>query len=147
METLKIKRLPHAKDLPLPAYMTKFASGLDLYAAVDSDVCINPLERTLVPTGIVIELPEGFEAQIRPRSGLALKHGITLLNTPGTIDEDYRGEIKLIVVNLGNVPYTIKRADRIAQLVIAKRYAVEIQEVSELSSTDRGDGGFGHTGV
>lgn len=147
MKTLKIKRLPHAKDLPLPAYMTKFASGLDLYAAVDSDVCINPLERTLVPTGVVIELPEGFEAQIRPRSGLALKYGITLLNTPGTIDEDYRGEIKLIVVNLGNVPYTIKRADRIAQLVIAKRYTVEIQEVSELSSTDRGDGGFGHTGV
>jgi len=147
MKTLKVKKLPHAKDLPLPTYMTKFASGMDLYAAIETDLSIKPMERMLVPTGIVIELPEGFEAQIRPRSGLALKHGITLLNTPGTIDEDYRGEIKLILINLGSEPFTIRRGDRVAQMIIAKRYSVQVEEVTETSSTERNDGGFGHTGV
>lgn len=147
METLKIKKLPHANDLPLPCYMSKSASGLDLFAAVKDETVINPLERTLIPTGIVIELPNGFEAQIRPRSGLALKYGITLLNTPGTIDEDYRGEIKLIVINLSKEPFIVKRGDRIAQLVVAKRYHVTVEEVKEISLTERNDGGFGHTGI
>ncbi len=147
MKTLRIKKLPHAVDLPTPRYMTKAASGMDIVAAVAEDIVIKPLERVLVPTGLIIELPQGFEAQIRPRSGLALKHGITLLNTPGTIDEDYRGEIKLIVINLGNEPFTIKRGDRIAQLVICKRYRADILEISELSPTERNDGGFGHTGI
>ncbi|GAB4433797.1 MAG: dUTP diphosphatase [bacterium] len=147
MEKLKIKKLPHANDLPLPCYMSRSASGLDLFAAVEIETIINPMERVLIPTGIAIELPEGFEAQVRPRSGLALKHGITLLNTPGTIDEDYRGEIKLIVINLSKEPFTVRRGDRIAQLVVAKRYQVLVEEVKDISSTERSDGGFGHTGI
>lgn len=146
MKTLKIKRLPHGLGLPLPTYMTEAASGMDLYAAIENEMIIHPFDRILVPTGIIIELPHGFEAQVRPRSGLALKHGVTLLNTPGTIDEDYRGEIKLILINLGKEPFGIKRGDRLAQLVVSKRYSVKIEEVSDLSPTKRSDGGFGHTG-
>lgn len=146
IKKIYIKRL-HSKDLPLPKYMTIGASGMDLYAAIEGSIIIKPLERILVPTGIAIELPEGFEAQIRPRSGLALKHGITLLNTPGTIDEDYRGEIKVLLINLGNEDFIVKRGDRIAQIVLSKKYRAEIVEVEEISDTHRNDGGFGHTGL
>ncbi len=142
---LLIKRL-HSFDLPLPTYQTEGSSGMDLYAAIDEPVLIKPLERTIIPTGIAIELPEGFEAQIRPRSGLALKHGITILNSPGTIDEDYRGEIKVILINLGQEDFLINRGDRIAQLVLSKIYRVNLLEVEGLRETKRSDGGFGHTG-
>ncbi|ERM92339.1 dUTP diphosphatase [Caldanaerobacter subterraneus] len=144
---LKIKRTEDAKDLPLPAYMSEGAAGMDLYANVKGEVTINPGEVELIPTGIQIELPPNYEAQIRPRSGLALNYGITLLNTPGTVDSDYRGEIKLIVINLGKQPVTIKRGQRIAQMVINQVVRPEIIEVEELSETERMDGGFGHTGV
>lgn len=143
---LLIKRL-HSFDLPLPAYHTEGSSGIDLYAAIDEPVFIKPLERVIIPTGIAIELPEGFEAQVRPRSGLALKHGITILNSPGTIDEDYRGEIKVILINLGQEDFLINRGDRIAQLILSKIYRANIVEVEDLSKTKRNDGGFGHTGL
>ncbi len=142
-----IKRLDHAKDLPLPSYATDLSSGIDLFSAADGDILIKPMERVLVPTGIVIELPEGFEAQIRPRSGLALKHGITVLNSPGTIDADYRGEIKVILINLGQEMFVIRRGDRIAQMVICPVIKVQLEEAKELSSTERSDGGFGSTGI
>jgi len=119
---------------------------MDLLAAVKEPVILKPMERALIPTGIAIEIPPGYEAQIRPRSGLAIRHGITLLNTPGTIDADYRGEIKVIVINLGSEDFVIKRGDRIAQMVICPVVKVELQEVEELSSTERSDGGFGSTG-
>jgi dUTP pyrophosphatase len=141
-----VKRL-HSKDLPLPQYMTNGAAGVDLYAAIEKDTVCPRGSRILVPTGIAIALPEGFEAQIRPRSGLALKHGLTLLNTPGTIDADYRGEIKLIVINLGDKEYILKRGERIAQMVISRVQRAEFVEVEELNATARGEGGFGHTGV
>ncbi|AAM24606.1 MAG: Deoxyuridine 5'-triphosphate nucleotidohydrolase [Caldanaerobacter subterraneus] len=144
---LKIKRTEDAKDLPLPAYMSEGAAGMDLYANVKGEVTINPGEVELIPTGIQIELPPNYEAQIRPRSGLALNYGITLLNTPGTVDSDYRGEIKLIVINLGKQPVTIKRGQRIAQMVINQVVRPKIIEVEELSETERMDRGFGHTGV
>lgn len=143
---LKIKKLPGAEDLPLPGYQSSHASGMDLMAAVGEETVIGPGKWALVPTGISIELPEGFEAQVRPRSGLALKHGISLLNTPGTIDADYRGEIGVIMVNFGPEPFTVKRGDRIAQMVIAKTCRAEVSEAGELTDTKRGDGGFGHTG-
>ncbi len=143
---LLIKKL-HSKDIPLPTYMTESASGLDLYAAVESPVILKPLDRALIPTGIAIELPKGFEAQVRPRSGLALKYGVTILNSPGTIDEDYRGELKIILVNLGREDFVVNRGDRIAQLVISKRYRVEVVEVEQLNDTKRNKGGFGHTGI
>lgn len=146
-QKLKIKKLPHADKLPMPAYMSRLASGMDLLAAVCDPIIIRPLERALIPTGIAVELPQGFEAQIRPRSGLAVKYGITILNTPGTIDEDYRGEIKIVMINLGNEPFVVKRGDRIAQLVVAKRYSVEVEEVFEITETERNEGGFGHTGI
>lgn len=119
---------------------------MDLLAAVEEPVILKPMERALIPTGVAIEIPPGYEAQIRPRSGLAIRHGITLLNTPGTIDADYRGEIKVIVINLGSEDFVIKREDRIAQMVICPVVKVELQEVEELSSTERSDGGFGSTG-
>jgi len=119
---------------------------MDLLAAVEEPVILKPMERALIPTGVAIEIPPGYEAQIRPRSGLAIRHGITLLNTPGTIDADYRGEIKVIVINLGSEDFVIKRGDRIAQMVICPVVKVELQEVEELSSTERSDGGFGSTG-
>lgn len=143
---LELKRLEHGLDLPLPAYQSDLAAGLDLLAAVDDPVTLAPGERRLVPTGLSMALPAGFEAQVRTRSGLAAKHGVTVLNTPGTIDADYRGEVKVILVNLGQEPFLISRADRIAQMVIAPVLQAEITEVDVLSETDRGTGGFGSTG-
>ncbi len=141
-----IKQLPGSEDLPLPRYMTPHAAGMDLYAALCDDIIIAPGERALVPSGIAIALPEGCEAQIRPRSGLAVKHGITLLNTPGTIDADYRGEIKIIMANLGQEPVTIRRGERIAQMVIAPIVTARLRSVDSLPETERSSGGFGHTG-
>ena len=129
-----------------PKYATPLSAGLDLRANIDKSIMLNPLERTIIPTGLFIELPSGFEAQVRPRSGLALKHGITVLNTPGTIDADYRGEIKVILVNLSGEPFTINDGERIAQMVITKHEVASLIEVNELSESDRGDGGFGSTG-
>lgn len=130
----------------LPHYATAGSSGMDLRADITEPVVLEPLQRTLVPTGLFIEIPQGYEAQIRPRSGLAIKQGITCLNTPGTIDADYRGEIKVILINLSNEPQTIQPADRIAQMVIQKVEIITWQQVEELGDTDRGAGGFGHTG-
>jgi dUTP pyrophosphatase len=141
-----IKQLPGSEDLPLPRYMTPHAAGMDLYAAVTDDVTLAPGERSLVPAGIAIALPEGCEAQIRPRSGLAIKNGITLLNAPGTIDADYRGEIKIIMANLGQEPFTVRRGERIAQMVIAPVLTATLSAVDELPETERNSGGFGHTG-
>lgn len=132
---------------PLPEYATAGAAGMDIRADIENAVTLQPLERTLVPTGIFIEVPEGYEAQIRPRSGLAIKHGITCLNTPGTIDSDYRGEIKVILINLSNIPQQINDGDRIAQMVFAKVERARLFNVQQLENTTRGTGGFGHTGV
>jgi dUTP pyrophosphatase len=134
-------------DLPLPAYATAGSAGMDLTAAVESDVSLPPMETVLIPTGLSIELPEGFEAQVRPRSGLAIKHQIGILNSPGTIDSDYRGEIKVIMTNFGKQPFVVRRGDRIAQMVIQRYARVEWVEVESLEETARGGGGFGHTGV
>jgi dUTP pyrophosphatase len=131
---------------PLPTYQTPHAAAVDLTANIDQPIKLAALERALVPTGIFIALPAGYEAQIRPRSGLAVKHGIGLVNSPGTIDADYRGEIKVILVNLSNEPFTINDGERIAQMVIAKHETIEWQEVKQLDETQRGQGGFGHTG-
>jgi dUTP pyrophosphatase len=131
---------------PLPQYATPYSAGMDLHANLSEPIVINPLERKLIPTGIYIALPEGFEAQIRPRSGLALKHGITVLNTPGTIDADYRGEICVILVNLSSEPFTVNDGERICQMIIAEHSHIDWEEVEELSDTERGAGGFGHTG-
>ena len=133
-------------DIPLPRYMTSQSAGMDLCAAINEDLLLNKGEFTLIPTGFAIALPEGFEAQIRPRSGLAIKHGIGLINSPGTIDTDYRGEIKIAVINLGAKPYTFRRADRIAQMIIKKVYFARLEIVEELDETKRNTGGFGHTG-
>lgn len=144
--SVQIKRLAGNEDISLPAQMSELAAGFDLYAAVEADMTLNPGERSLIPTGFAMALPAGYEAQIRPRSGLAYKHGITCLNTPGTIDADYRGEVKVLLVNLGQEPFTIRRNERIAQMVIQVIPAVTLTEVEELSETIRGTGGFGHTG-
>jgi dUTP pyrophosphatase len=143
-----IVRLPHAEGLTLPAYESAGAAGMDLRAAVPEDrpVLILPGKRALVPTGLILEIPEGFEGQVRPRSGLALNHGVTCLNTPGTIDSDYRGEVKVILANLGSEPFEIRRGERIAQLVPAPVLMAEFREVEMLSETSRGTGGFGSTG-
>ena len=141
-----IARLPGARDLPLPRRATPGSAGYDLCAAVDAALLLAPGERALVPTGFAIAVPEGYEAQLRPRSGLALRHGIVLPNAPGTIDSDYRGEVKVILQNLGDAPFTIRRGDRIAQLVIAAVARTEWDERSELDDTPRGEGGFGHSG-
>jgi dUTP pyrophosphatase len=148
MEKIKVavKKLSHAKDLPLPEYMTAGASGLDLMAAIEDEVTIASGDFLLVPTGLAISLPEGYEAQVRPRSGLAAKHGVTVLNAPGTIDSDYRGEIKVILINHGEKNYKVRRGDRIAQLVISPVTRLEWVNFALLDSTDRGTGGFGHTG-
>jgi dUTP pyrophosphatase len=144
---LAIQRLDHARDLPLPSYATLGAAGLDLYAAIaDADV-LQPGARSAVPCGIAIALPHGYEAQVRPRSGLALRHGITVLNAPGTIDSDYRGEIKAILVNHSSTPFTITRGMKIAQLVVAAHATVILEEVRELDVTARGQQGFGSTGL
>ena len=134
-------------DLPLPTYATEGSAGMDLFAAVESDVSINPAETVLVPTGISVQLPEGFEAQVRPRSGLAIKYQIGILNSPGTIDSDYRGEVKIILANFGKQVFVVRRGDRIAQMVIHRYARVEWEEVESLGETVRGEGGFGHTGV
>lgn len=142
-----IKRLPHNEDLPLPQYMSSHAAGMDLCAAVADEISLAPGERRLVPTGLAIALPDGYEAQVRPRSGLALKKGISVLNTPGTIDADYRGEVGIILINLSQDNFAIKRGDRIAQMVINKIEQPVLVEVEELEETSRSAGGFGHTGV
>jgi len=141
-----LKRLPHGQDLPLPRRATEDAAGFDLYACLQEDLQILPGARALVPSGLAIQLPVGYEAQVRPRSGLAIKHGLTLLNSPGTIDADYRGEIAAVMVNLGQEPVTIRRGDRIAQLIVQALPRVRFREVAELAETVRGAGGFGHTG-
>jgi len=143
---LCVQRLGHARELPLPAYATSGSAGLDLLAAINVDIELEPGARAAVPTGIAIALPEGYEAQIRPRSGLALNHGITLLNAPGTVDSDYRGEIKVIVINLGQTEFRITRGMKIAQLIVARHEEIEFIETGELPSTSRASGGFGSTG-
>jgi dUTP pyrophosphatase len=146
--TVELQRMAHAEGLPLPAYQTNEAAGLDLMAAVPDGepLALAPGQYALVPTGLAIALPAGHEAQVRPRSGLAAKHGVTVLNSPGTIDADYRGEIKVILINHGAAPFVIKRGERIAQMVIAPVVQAALVPVAELSATDRGAGGFGSTG-
>lgn len=144
---VRIQRLPHAIDLPLPTYETAGAAGMDVRAAVQETVLLAPGAITLVPTGLVLEVPEGFEMQVRPRSGLAAKHGITLPNSPATIDSDYRGEVRVIVQNLGTAPFPIERGLRIAQFVLQRVPRVTWVEAGELTATSRGAGGFGHTGT
>jgi dUTP pyrophosphatase len=145
--TVPVRRLPHGRDLALPGYATKDSAGMDLLAAVEAPLVLGPGERRLVPTGLAIALPPGTEAQVRPRSGLALKHGISVLNAPGTIDADYRGELGVILINLGQEPFTIARGDRIAQLVVAQCRQIAWRPVESLDESARGDGGFGSTGV
>lgn len=147
MIKIQIKKLPHGDGVPLPKYMSHAASGMDMHAAVENEVILKPGERKLIPTGFQMALPEGYEAQVRPRSGLAIKNGISVLNTPGTIDEDYRGEVGVILINLGQEDFKVKRGDRIAQMVIQKMEQAEIDIVDTLSETHRSSGGFGHTGV
>ncbi len=146
MALVQIMRLPHGEGIALPAYETAGSAGMDLRAAVTEALVVTPGARFAIPTGLAFAIQQGFEAQIRPRSGLALKNGITCLNTPGTIDSDYRGEVKVILINLGQEPFTIQRGDRIAQMVIAPVVQTEILEVETLDDTSRGAGGFGSTG-
>lgn len=147
MVTVRFRRLAHGRDLPLPAPASPGSSGVDLRAALDEDVVLRPGERILVPTGLVLEVPPGFEGQVRPRSGLALEHGVTVANAPGTVDSDYRGEVKVILVHLGDAPITLSPGDRIAQLVVARTEAVEWEEADDLADSGRGSGGFGSTGL
>ena len=144
---VKIKRAKEAKDLPLPHYATQGSSAMDIYAAVRGEVTINPGEIKLIPTGFYLSIPIGYEAEIRPRSGLALKHGITIVNSPGTIDSDFRGLVCVIITNIGKVPYIIKRGDRIAQMVFKETVRAELELNEELDETERSAGGFGHTGI
>ena len=144
---IAVTRLPHGADLELPTYESTLAAGMDLMAAIDSQMVIAPGERALVPTGLAIALPAGFEAQVRPRSGLALKQGVTVVNTPGTIDADYRGEVGIILVNHGDTPFTIDRGMRIAQMIVAPVTQAVWNEVENLPESDRGTGGFGSTGT
>ena len=146
--TIPLRRLPHAEDLDPPAYATDHSAGMDLRAAVPSaePIVLEPGARELVPTGLQIALPTGFEGQVRPRSGLAVRHGVTVLNSPGTIDADYRGEVKVILINHGDEPFTIERGERIAQLVVARHATVKWEATDDLAETERGAGGFGHTG-
>ena len=145
---VQVRRLrpEHDSDIPLPRYMTPYSSGMDLCAAVEGEQIIGVGAIEVIVTGITIALPQGFEAQVRPRSGLAFKHGIGIINSPGTIDADYRGEIKIALINLGTEPYTIRRGDRIAQLVIQRVYQARLEPVETLDQTERNEGGFGHTG-
>lgn len=144
---IMVQRLPHAAGLPVPLRMTKGSSGCDIAAAVDADVVLAPSSRALVPTGFCFDIPQGYEVQVRSRSGLAIKHGVFVLNSPGTIDSDYRGEVKVILANAGSEPFTIRRGDRIAQLVVASVASEACFAQGGVSETDRGAGGFGHTGV
>lgn len=143
---IAVQRLPHARELPLPAYATAGSAGLDLLAAIDTEIELRPGARVAVPTGIALALPENHEAQIRPRSGLALNYGVTLLNTPGTIDSDYRGEIKVILINLGEAAFRIARGMKIAQMVVARYERATLRELERLDETQRAAGGFGSTG-
>ena len=147
--TIKFLRLrpDQDSDLPLPSYMTPHAAGMDIYAGIKTELVLKHGEISLIPTGFAVALPEGFEAQIRPRSGLAVKHGIGLINSPGTIDSDFRGEVMIAVINLGNSSYTIHRGDRIAQMVIKRVYHARLAVVEQLEETERNAGGFGHTGI
>lgn len=149
MAAIRVLRLPHGADLPLPAYETAGAAGMDLRAALPTDapLLLGPGERALIPTGLAIQLPEGFEAQVRPRSGLAVKHGVTVLNAPGTVDADYRGEVKVPLINHGEAPFTVARGDRIAQMVVAPVTRAALVEVEFLDDSERGSGGFGSTGI
>ncbi len=147
MTTIRIKRLPGGGTLDLPTYQTEGSAGFDLAAAVDGEIELAPGDRALVPTGLMLEIPPGFEVQIRPRSGLAARHGVTVLNAPGTIDSDYRGEVQVILINLGREPFVIRRGERIAQAVLATVTRAEIIEADELDETGRGAGGFGSTGA
>ncbi len=144
---VQIKRLPHAKGLPFPEYMTINSSGMDVYAAVTEPLIVRPLEICMVPTGLSVAIPQGYEFQIRPRSGLAIKSGVTVVNAPGTIDADYRGEIMIGLINLSQIPWAVERGQRIAQMVLSRVWRTEWQEVRELPATERNCGGFGHTGV
>jgi len=144
---VSVQRLAHGADLPLPSYATAQSAGLDLMAAVGDDVTLAPGGRQLIPTGLAIALPAGFEAQVRPRSGLALKHGITVLNSPGTIDADYRGEVQVLLINHGAQPFVIRRGDRIAQMVVAPVTQIAWNIVERLDETERGSGGYGSTGI
>jgi len=139
-------KIVNLSENPLPEYKTLGSAGMDLQACIRQSIVLKPLERCLVPTGLFLEIPEGFEAQVRPRSGLAIQHGITVLNTPGTIDSDYRGEVKVIMINLSNMDYAIQPGDRIAQIIVAKHERAQWIEANELSGSERGAGGFGHTG-
>lgn len=143
---MSILKIVNKSNNPLPKYETLLSAGMDLRAFVTESIVLKPMQRALIPTGLYMELEEGFEAQIRPRSGLAFKHGITVLNSPGTIDADYRGELKVLLINLSNEDFEINSGERIAQMIIAKHDKATIEEVEELSSTERGEGGFGHTG-
>jgi dUTP pyrophosphatase len=145
---VKVKRVRRDRDreIPLPRYMTEYSAGMDLYAAVEEEVRLDPGERKLIPTGIALSIPEGYEGQVRPRSGMALRAGVTLVNTPGTIDADYRGEVGVLLINFGHQPFTVRRGDRVAQLVIAPVFQATIELVDELDDTPRSTGGFGHTG-
>lgn len=147
MNKVLFKKLPHAADLDLPSYESSHAAGMDLRAALEEPLVLEPGKRALVPTGLQMALPEGYEAQIRPRSGLAYRNGITMLNTPGTIDADYRGEVKVLAINHGDEAFTIRYGDRIAQMVIAPIQQMFVEEVEALPDTERGSGGFGSTGV
>jgi len=145
--TVLIQKVPGAEDLPLPDYATPGSAGIDLRAAVDSEVVLQPGDRKLIPTGIRIAVPEGYEGQVRPRSGLALRSGISIVNSPGTIDSDYRGVVQVILVNLGEEPFSVRRGDRIAQLLIAPVIRAELVGTDDLPDSTRSEGGFGHTGV
>jgi dUTP pyrophosphatase len=149
MTTVRYKILPHGEGLPLPAYRSEFAAGLDLAAAIEDGATLElaPGERALVPTGLVLELPAGFEGQVRPRSGLAYRHGVTVLNAPGTIDADYRGEVQVLLINHSRETFRIRRGERIAQLVVSAVIAVTLEQAGELSITERNTGGFGSTGT
>lgn len=144
---VSIRRLEGHEDMPLPAYETPGSAGMDLRAAVRETVVLGPGEIRLIPTGLAVSLPPGYEAQVRPRSGLALRHGIGMVNSPGTIDSDYRGEIGMVMINWGAAPFEIKRGDRVAQMVIARVYRAELVDVQSLDATRRGEGGFGHSGL
>ena len=146
MSTIKIKVVNKGHQ-PLPAYATEQSAGMDLRANIDEPITLHPMERQLIPTGLHIALPAGFEAQIRPRSGLALKHGITVLNTPGTVDADYRGEVKVLLINFSDQDFIINDGERIAQMIIARHETAEFVAVEELDETERGEGGYGHTGA
>lgn len=144
---IRVARLEHAADLPLPAYASAGSAGLDLRAAITGEIELAPAGRAMVPTGLVLEIPPGYEGQVRPRSGLAIRHGVTMANPPGTIDSDFRGELQVLLVNLGEEPFTLRRGDRVAQLVVAPVTRIEWDETANLSPTGRGIGGFGSTGL